>query len=237
MPHGIQRMNACRLQQPVTQWRFHSQTIQSFGYLFPFGCRQVIIDRIISNGRQVCFMCHSQISTPYRLTGKHFTASPSVSLYRLQQNLFQFAGIPFITRHQVSQWQIIGFVQAFPLQFFFGYLPDIFPSLCQFRLILHTLFYRFNPFRRIEQRRMLHLLCKSYGCTTQDAYNQCNTFLFHFRFFLIIYLFFNECPYFTQLPCRGVSHTPWKHSRGLVDAFGRMRYAPTWAVCGCSFNY
>ena len=30
-----------------------------------------------------------------------------------------------------------------------------------------------------------------------------------------------------NIPCRGVSHTPWRHPRGLVDVFGRMRYAPT----------
>ena len=30
--------------------------------------------------------------------------------------------------------------------------------------------------------------------------------------------------------CRGVSHTPLIHLRGLVDAYGRMRYAPTWML-------
>ena len=29
---------------------------------------------------------------------------------------------------------------------------------------------------------------------------------------------------------------PEKHLRGLVGAFGRMRYAPTWDVCGYSKN-
>ena len=40
-----------------------------------------------------------------------------------------------------------------------------------------------------------------------------------------------ECPHFAKMPCRGQGLPAQKHLRGLVDAFGRIQYAPAWDVC------
>ena len=158
MPHGVQGMDTGRLQHPVAQRRFHTETEQIFGQFLPFTGRQGLINGIVSQRGHQAFMGKSQIGTPHRLTRQHLLASPSPGLRDRLQNGFQTVGIPAVVRHQISQSQIIRPVEVVFLQCGIGHLTDVRPTTGHASVRLYTCLGRFHPFFREEQRRMVDAL-------------------------------------------------------------------------------